>query len=178
MSKVVDTVPKRSGPGAGLAQHAAREVLDEARSADTHCVTALDVIRFLAVSAYFSLVFLVLVVAGKVRPGNPLKGFPRWLIYQLFYRVKQPRVLTDFAPESGHCYLAKVPPRILSDYESASRIQVYENGVPLAQPHADHTTIRQRGHGAFSHWAGAIYFSTSDNSDPRSNGRTYTYKEV
>lgn len=175
MSKVVDTAPKRN---AGLAQHAAREVLDEARSADTHRVTVLDVLRFLAVSTYFGLVFLVLVAARKVNPGNPFKGFPRWLIYQLFYRVRQPRVLTDFAPDSGHCYLAQVPPRILSDCESASRIQVYENGVALARPHADHQTVRQQGRGAFSHWAGAIYFSTSDNSDPRRNGRTYTYKEV
>ena len=42
----------------------------------------------------------------------------------------------------------------------------------------DHQTIRKRGGGAYSHWAGAIYFSSTDNSDPRGNGRTYTYKEA
>jgi hypothetical protein len=184
MSKIADPTRNVYGPGgvpgAGLAprQAAAEEVLNEARSADTHGVTALDVLRFLAVSAYLGLVFLFLVATRKLRPANPFKGLARWLIYRLFYRVKRPQVLKDFAPETGHCYLAGVPRGIFSDCESASRVQVYEDGVPLPRPHADHQVIRKQGRGAFSHWTGAIYLSTSDNSDPRTNGRTYTYLEV
>jgi hypothetical protein len=30
------------------------------------------------------------------------------------------------------------------------------------------------GAGAYSHWQGYLYFSASDGSDPRANGRTYT----
>jgi hypothetical protein len=179
MSKVADTSAKAVGAGVRLAPHgAANEVLDEARSAEASRVTVMDVLRFLAVSAYLGLAFLFLVATRKLRPGNPIKNAARWVRYQLFYRVRQPRVLIDFAADSGHCYVAPVSPRIPSDCESSSRVQVYEDGVPLPQPHADHQVVRRQGRGAYSHWAGAVYLSTSDNSDPRSNGRTYTYKEV
>ena len=33
--------------------------------------------------------------------------------------------------------------------------------------------IRNEGGGAFSHWNGSLYFSTSDHTDPTSNGREY-----
>jgi hypothetical protein len=184
MDKIADPTrnvyPLDGLPGAGLARReaAAEEVLNEARSTDTHRVTILDVLRFFTVSAYFGLVLVFLAATRKVRPSNPIKGLARWLIYRLFYRVKKPRVLKDFVPETGHCFLAAVPRGIFSDCESASRVQVYEDGVPLPRPHADHQAIRKQGRGAFSHWTGAIYLSTSDNSDPRTNGRTYTYTEV
>jgi hypothetical protein len=167
-----------AGVDRGQRGSAAEEVLSEAQSADTHRVTVVDVLRFLAVSSYLSWVFLFLVVTGKVRPGNPFKALPRWLIYKLFFRVKVARELKAFTPETGHCYLATIHHRILSDLESVSSIQVYEDDVPLPHPHADHQRIRKQGLGTFSHWGSAIYLSTRDNSDPRTNGRTYTYKEV
>jgi len=184
MSKVAEPIRQKGDPGSwlagGNAPHdvPAETVLKEAQAADTYHVSVVDVLRFLAVSVYLAFVFLFLVATRRVRPGNPFKTFPRWLIYRLFFRVKQPRELKEFTPETGHCYLATIHHRILSDLESASRIQVYEDGVPLPRPHADHQLIRKRGLGAFSHWGSAIYLSTSDNSDPRTNGRTYTYKEV
>lgn len=49
-----------------------------------------------------------------------------------------------------------------------------EQGVSLDFPHSSHSEISGTGLGRYSHWSGAIYFSTSDNSDPRTNGRTYT----
>jgi hypothetical protein len=184
MSKTADPVAQKGGPGGWLpAGHALKdasavEVLSEAQAADTHHVTAVDVVRFVAVSLYLAFVFVFLVAARKVRPGNPFKMSYRWIIYQLFFRVRQPKVLKDFTPETGHCYLATIHHGILSDLESVSRIQVYENDVRLPHAHADHQLIRKHGKGAFSHWGSAIYLSTSDNSDPRANGRTYTYKEV
>jgi hypothetical protein len=57
---------------------------------------------------------------------------------------------------------------------AASPIRLFENGVGSA--HSAHQDIRTLGGGRFSDWnAGAIYFSSSDNSDPRSNGRIYTW---
>jgi hypothetical protein len=184
MSKVADPIRQKGDPGSwlagGKASHdvPAQTVLKEAQAADTHHVTAVDVLRFLAVCVYLAFVFLFLAATKKIRPDNPFRSFPRWVIYRLFFRVKYPRVLREFTPENGHCYLATIHHRILSDLESASRISVYEDGVPLPHPHADHLRIREQGQGAFSHWGSAIYLSTSDNSDPRTNGRTYTYKEV
>jgi predicted O-methyltransferase YrrM len=82
--------------------------------------------------------------------------------------------------------LATVPtvPQVMT----VSPLVVLEDGRPLAQPHALHAEIREQGQGRYSHWTyragadrnGATYrevlFSTSDNSDPNSNGRRYTAK--
>src|SRR4029077_6571352 len=40
-------------------------------------------------------------------------------------------------------------------------------------PHVAHRSIREEGCGRYSRWGDTVYFSTSDNSDPRSNGRLY-----
>jgi hypothetical protein len=51
---------------------------------------------------------------------------------------------------------------------------VLENGSPIGKPHALHDDIRTVGGGLYSHWKDTLYFSTSDNSDPNSNGRSYS----
>ena len=49
-----------------------------------------------------------------------------------------------------------------------------ENGYALGPPHTIHTEIAAKGKGRFSHWTSiGFIFSTSDNSDPNSNGRSY-----
>jgi pectate lyase len=58
---------------------------------------------------------------------------------------------------------------------SVSTVRIFENGKEIGPPHSVHSDIRNIGRGRFSHWLGSLYFSTSDNSDPRTNGRTYTY---
>jgi len=58
----------------------------------------------------------------------------------------------------------------------ASQLQLLENGRPLGPGHALHQTIRDVGQGTFSHWIGHLYFSTSDGTDPRTNGRHYTIR--
>ena len=42
-----------------------------------------------------------------------------------------------------------------------------EDDLPLAAPHTAHDEIRRLGRGRYSHWGRCIYFSTSDNTDPR-----------
>ncbi|MBN1773328.1 MAG: hypothetical protein JXB32_18850, partial [Deltaproteobacteria bacterium] len=56
-----------------------------------------------------------------------------------------------------------------------SPLRLFEDGVELGPAHAARDTIRTVGHGAFSHWGNALYFSASDNTDPAANGRTYTF---
>ncbi|MCB9109939.1 MAG: hypothetical protein H6634_01690 [Anaerolineales bacterium] len=41
-----------------------------------------------------------------------------------------------------------------------------------------HKEIRELGAGRFSFWEGTVYFSASDNSDPRNNGRVYTIQYI
>jgi hypothetical protein len=51
-----------------------------------------------------------------------------------------------------------------------------EDGRALGPSDTNHDEIRARGRGAYSYWDQALYFSTSDNTDPRSNGRTYAFQ--
>jgi hypothetical protein len=55
----------------------------------------------------------------------------------------------------------------------SSPLQVYEQGRPIGPAHALHQDIEQAGAGRFSHWMTTLIFSASDNTDPRTNGRTY-----
>ena len=77
----------------------------------------------------------------------------------------------------GHCYIAELSDigrtgDTLSD-PCASDVLLVENETVLGPPHTTHSAIAQDGQGRYSHWHSALYFSTSDNSDPRSNGREY-----
>ncbi len=92
-----------------------------------------------------------------------------------------------FEHDGGFGYIAKMPQfgwgayRFAADaneHNSRSRLIVRENGKPLGPAHTAHDFIRSLGHGAFSHWNNGvtsfILFSTSDNSNPLTNGRSYT----
>jgi hypothetical protein len=63
-----------------------------------------------------------------------------------------------------------------------SKLRIFENGIELGAAHSWHADIRNSGLGRFSHWGGsdgrsiALYFSSSDNTNPRTNGRFYTYR--
>jgi hypothetical protein len=86
--------------------------------------------------------------------------------------------LTNVQHESGFCFYADLPAQLLSDYESYSSLRLLEDGRPLGPAHVSHDDIRKSGNGRFAHWGPRLYFSASDSSDPRSNGRSYTVQEV
>lgn len=58
-----------------------------------------------------------------------------------------------------------------------SRLVVLENGKPLGPAHSPAQDVADMGKGRYSHWhdgqAEWLFFSTSDNTDPRKNGRVY-----
>src|ERR1700730_2078962 len=56
----------------------------------------------------------------------------------------------------------------------ASNLKLRENGLLLGPAHSQHADIRSHGGGRFSHWNDVLYFSTSDGTDPRANGRSCT----
>jgi hypothetical protein len=58
----------------------------------------------------------------------------------------------------------------------ASHLQLTENARVIGPAHSEHDSIRSLGRGRYSHWnePTVLYFSTSDSSDPRTNGRRYT----
>lgn len=77
----------------------------------------------------------------------------------------------------GYCWRVRIPRWVPSDKDDISTLMIYEDAHPLGPAHAQHFDIREYGRGRFSHWDGVLYFSTTDNSDPRSNGRRYTIDE-
>ena len=64
-----------------------------------------------------------------------------------------------------------------SDAPNRSRLVICEDGNAFGTPHSPHAEIAQRGLGRYSHWGGDLVFSSSDNSDPNSNGRLYVAVE-
>jgi hypothetical protein len=58
---------------------------------------------------------------------------------------------------------------------TASDLQLFEDGRQLGPPHSVHTEIAAKGGGRYSHWIDYLVFSTSDGTDPRINGRRYTF---
>jgi len=98
-----------------------------------------------------------------------------------------PLNIKGFQQDSGFGYIGPVPKFGWGAYHFAaddlqhtarSKLVIRENGHPLGPAHTEHDAIRQLGHGRYSHWdngvAPFILFSTSDNSDPVTNGRHYT----
>jgi hypothetical protein len=92
--------------------------------------------------------------------------------------------LNNIASVSGYSYVCYLPPEVpIGDTEqdpTKSNVEIFEDGKALGPAHAEHDDIRSRGGGRFSHWhdsptsrSGVLYFSASDNTDPRSNGRSY-----
>jgi hypothetical protein len=62
------------------------------------------------------------------------------------------------------------------DNNQRSPIEIYENDKRLGPAHSTHVGVAEIGYGRFSHWRtnGVIFvFSSSDNSDPQTNGRAY-----
>jgi len=88
-----------------------------------------------------------------------------------------PLAIEGMVPNGGHAYLvdlSKLGIFAPSDEESVSLLRLFEDGEPLSRPHSTHAAIREKGEARFSHWGNYLCFSTSDNSDPRCNGRNYT----
>src|SRR6201988_2638461 len=93
---------------------------------------------------------------------------------------RDPSILLDTTAgllQEGHAWVVKVPSQLgpgdSADVPTASRLVLYEDDRELGPAHTQHETIRQIGHGAFSHWGDNLYFSTSDRSYPRENLRKY-----
>lgn len=84
-----------------------------------------------------------------------------------------------FRHEGGDCWSAALPApaRYADDKVHARRstLTLYEDGIPLQQPHCALDEIRGLGIGRYSHWQDRLLFSATDNSDPNTNGRHYEY---
>lgn len=83
----------------------------------------------------------------------------------------------EFTWHGDYCWSVAMPEfaSIADNVENPARspLVLLEDGQVLGPPHTLHQRIREIGFGAYSHWGDALYFSTSDNSAPNKNGRSY-----
>jgi 16S rRNA G966 N2-methylase RsmD len=82
-----------------------------------------------------------------------------------------------FHHNGGNAYAIAVP-QLEAEADSAeaprrSRLMLYEDGRMLGLAHSLHAHIGRFGKGRFSHYGANLYLSTSDNTDPNTNGRIY-----
>ena len=56
---------------------------------------------------------------------------------------------------------------------------VIENNIPIGRNESNHKSISDNGHGLYNFWtSGILYFSSSDGSDPRTNGYEYAIDKI
>jgi SAM-dependent methyltransferase len=104
-----------------------------------------------------------------------LRRFSKFLLNKVMLR----RLPGPYSHDSGHCWTSDLPglsgPANRQGEALQSSLLIYENGVPLRFPCSSRDETRSMGSCRFSYWKERVYFSSSDNSDPNSNGRVYEY---
>jgi hypothetical protein len=130
-------------------------------------MTTSPVLRVLAVSAVIYAIYLALAL-WLDPPGARPHG-------TMVIGLSQIRP----AREGGFAYESPVPElKQFEEYSGhdhpLSPVLLYEDEKLLGPAHSDHDEIARHGRGHYSHWNNeGIIFSSSDNSDPTKNGRSY-----
>lgn len=83
-----------------------------------------------------------------------------------------------FTQHRGHCFYTMLPELEASGDSDSDRkrshVMLFEDGVPVGFPHVRPHEIAAYGAGRYSHWGAKFQFSSTDNTDPNTNGRRYT----
>jgi hypothetical protein len=95
---------------------------------------------------------------------------------------QKPIASAKFTRQAGHAYVARIAfgttPDKIGDLKR-SKLKLFENGVEMGPAHSKYKDIEALGKGRFLHWkAGtedALWMSATDNSNPITNGKAYTY---
>jgi lysophospholipase L1-like esterase len=95
------------------------------------------------------------------------------------FRYVQHAALSNVSHLSGNAYQAAIPFNAPSDDDHPynSSLVLLQDGRPLGPAHADEQVIAEIGNGSFLVRKDRLVFSTSDNSDPGSNGHRYTIEQ-
>lgn len=80
----------------------------------------------------------------------------------------------------GHATVVSLPKSWLRHADTleskSSPLLIFEDGKLIGPGHSNIQDVIDKGNGRYIHWRGRVYFSSSDNSDPFSNGRRYTLR--
>ena len=127
------------------------------------------------ISLFLFFLGCILKISKKINGPSFIK-----LVYKvLLKKIRKPfyKSFTNSHHDKQNCYLVSVPWYLISDQEGISSLKLFENGKELPYKHEFHDSIREVGFGRYSHFGNAIFFSTSDNSNPNNNKRIYEIYE-
>lgn len=106
-----------------------------------------------------------------------LRGLVASLLLRQFSHELREAHAIRFHSDGGFCFKSHSPHLAgNSDLpgKMRSELLVFENEMLLVS-HQLHDEIRSFGGGRYEHWDPDIYFSSTDNSDPNTNNRRYSY---
>lgn len=99
---------------------------------------------------------------------------------QTYVIIGTPMDMKLVSHENGYSYQTNfdfgTPSNSPQNGSYISRLQIYEDGKAIGPAHEDYDDIRMVGGGKYNYLEGVLHFSTSDNSNPLTNGRLYTYE--
>jgi len=95
-----------------------------------------------------------------------------WVAFDGFGIEKKVELITINA-NSGYAYHVHLEHSMWAENYGNLKARVLENNEEIGPRISYHDNIRKHGSGRFSFWDKALFFSSSDNTDPRTNGRTY-----
>nr|WP_245376555.1 hypothetical protein [Bradyrhizobium elkanii] len=96
-------------------------------------------------------------------------------LYLIPHQPPDPRIRSAFRLWQGHAYVVVIKYPI--DHLMSARL--YEDGKPLGPANSDPQDISSKGNGLYKLYRQSdetvpvLMFSTSDNTDPNTNGRKY-----
>jgi hypothetical protein len=85
------------------------------------------------------------------------------------------RAITDVQAERGFAFVSSEGVDWPVDTFAAPP-RLFEDGRPLGPAPSPRREIRKLGEGRYGLWDGALYFSSSDGTDPRTSGRKYYFE--
>ncbi len=96
-----------------------------------------------------------------------------------FGPLEEVRLSPPFESGGGNCWTKNLQEYGIKSGDDPknpriSPSKLMEDQAFLGPAHTMHETVRIYGKGCYSHWSDTLYFSTSDNTDPNTNGRTYS----
>lgn len=129
------------------------------------CLVALMAI-YLLIAGWLKVTYVPVQEAN----GEPAVAGQKFLLRRPFVRF----LGSEFGVIAHDDWFAELADTVDNNYRSI--VEIYEDGRKLGPAHSTHAGVAKIGHGLFSHWRNnsAIFvFSSSDNSDPQTNGRAY-----
>jgi hypothetical protein len=123
------------------------------------------VVGYFALALYFDRTYV-----DPSPPGNVVISLNRPFEHEAGYAFR-----VSYLKREAASRLANIPADDPANRDdTTSPLQIYEGHNPLGPGHSSFSEISTIGRGRFSHWRGQpIFLSSSDNTDPRTNGRYY-----